>query len=93
MYYLRRRHGRKPQSAQRSDTPPVVQPEVAPLDPQSGYPEPQDLAPPRPVVITKPRRPRVDTPEDENCPPAGTFRAGTLHIARAIQSSASHGEH
>lgn len=83
MYFLRRRHGRKPQSETPRESPPVA----APLE----YAEPQEIEPPRPVVIRKAKRPRVAAAEDD-CKPAGTFRAGTLHIARAVETAARHGK-
>ncbi len=85
MYFLRRRHGRKPQSETRRESPPVA----APLE----YAEPQEIEPPRPVVIRKAKRPSVAVAEDEDRKPAGTFRAGTLHIARAAETDARQGEH
>ena len=81
MYFLRRRHGRKPQSDQRRDKPP------APIQAQASampiYAEPEEITPPQPVVVTKTRRSRAALAESDDCKPAGTFRAGTLHIARA----------
>lgn len=92
MYYLRRRHGRKPQSDQSRDKPPAaVTTQAPPAMPI--YAEPDETQPPRTVVITKTRRARTAQPEsDDDSPPAGTFRAGTLHIARANESGASHGK-
>lgn len=89
MYFLRRRHGRKPQSDQRRNNPPVaVQPAALPI-----YAEPEENVSPRPVVITKARKARPELTEVSDCKPAGTFRAGTLHIpARADGGGASHGK-
>jgi hypothetical protein len=57
------------------------------------YAEPEETATPRPVVITKARRARPELAEADGCKPAGTFRAGTLHIAaRAAGAGASHGK-
>ena len=93
MYFLRRRHGRKPGSDQRADQrrdkPPAVvqqqqQPPAMPI-----YAEPEEHTPPQPVIKTKPRRARVELPEDD-FKPAGTFRAGTLHIARGSEGAARH---
>ena len=91
MYFLRRRHGRKPGSDQRRDKPPAVaqqqqqpQPPAMPI-----YAEPEEISPPQPVIKTKPRRARVELGEDD-VKPAGTFRAGTLHIARASEGAARH---
>ena len=92
MYYLRRRHGRKPQSDQSRDKPPAaVTTQAPPAMPI--YAESEETQPPRPVVvITKTRRARTALPESDDSPPAGTCRAGTLHIARANESGASHGK-
>ena len=97
MYFLRRRHGRKPGSDQRADQrrdklPAVVQqqqqpPAMPPAMPT--YAEPEEHTPPQPVIKTKPRRARVELPEDD-FKPAGTFRAGTLHIARGSEGAARH---
>lgn len=91
MYFLRRRHGRKPGSDQRRDKPPAVaqqqqqpQPPAMPI-----YAEPEEISPPQPVIKTKPRRARVELAVDD-VKPAGTFRAGTLHIARASEGAARH---
>lgn len=91
MYFLRRRHGRKPGSDQRRDKPPAVaqqpqqhQPPAMPI-----YAEPEEVPPPQPVIKTKPRRARVELPEDD-FKPAGTFRAGTLHLARGSEGAARH---
>ncbi len=102
MYFLRRRHGRKNQSDQRArrGNPP---PQAMQGEPQQmmhqPYPEPveyrqeEELVAPRPVVITKTRRARVEMPEEANdFAPAGTFRAGTLHIAHAAQAAERHGK-
>lgn len=105
MYFLRRRHGRKTQSDQsrdqRRDKPPAAaqvpampvyaEPEQDPARPI--YAEPEETEPPRPVVIKKARRSRADQAEIDDCKPAGTFRAGTLHIARIPSSGASQGKH
>ena len=53
------------------------------------YAEPEEISPPQPVIKTKPRRARVELGEDD-VKPAGTFRAGTLHIARASEGAARH---
>lgn len=89
MYFLRRRHGRKNQTdqrARRGNPPPTLQGETQQMQ-QQAYPEPaeyqqEELVAPRPVVVTKARRARVEMPEEANdFTPAGTFRSGTLHIA------------
>jgi hypothetical protein len=84
MYFLRRRHGRKP--------PPEARRDAAPLEPQPPYPESEEVAPPKPVVITKAKRPRITSPEDDECKPAGTFRSGTLHIAHGGNGNEHHGK-
>lgn len=88
MYFLRRRHSRKPQSEARRSDPPV---QGGPLEVTDAYHEPEPAEPPKPVVITKAKRQRVADPEDGDCKPAGTFRSGTLHIARSPRSEPSHG--
>lgn len=96
MYFLRRRHGRKSQSDQsrdqRRDKPPVVTQAPATQAPAMPiYAEAEENTAPRPVVITKTRRARTELPESDDSKPAGTFRAGTLHIARVNETGASHG--
>ena len=103
MYFLRRRHGRKTQSDQsrdqRRDKPPAAvtpafgTPAVAQAPAFPVYVEPEEAEPPRPVVIKKARRSREALAEADDCKPAGTFRAGTLHIARIPSSGASQGKH
>jgi len=85
MYYLRRRHGRKPQSAERREQPLGV---ASTIDDR----KPDQPPPRRTVVITKPKRVRVALPEDEDCMPAGTFRAGTLHVPQAAEGAPNHGK-
>jgi hypothetical protein len=103
MYFLRRRHGRKPQTDQnrdqRRDRPPAtvqasaMRPSAMPPSAMQIYGEPGETVTPRPVVITKARRARPELAEADDCKPAGTFRAGTLHIAaRAADAGASHGK-
>ncbi len=100
MYFLRRRHGRKPQSDQsrdqRRDKPPGAVNTQAPpatmTNAEPVYAELEQTQAPRPVVITKARRARTALPQPEDTPPAGTFRAGTLHIARANETGASPGK-
>ena len=87
MYFLRRRHGRKPQPDARRDTAPVPSPERKPV-----YVDEELNEPIRPVVITKAKRARVTAPEKGDCTPAGTFRSGTLHIARNARSEPQHGK-
>ena len=101
MYFLRRRHGRKPPpDAQRQphadtlvthDTRNEV-PRDDGRAPLEFHADPEPVAPPQPKVITKTRRPRVAVPEEADCKPAGTFRAGTLHLDRASHSQARHGK-
>lgn len=111
MYFLRRRHGRKPQSEARRDAAPVG-PNSGPSArfdsavnarhnsanesgalPESQSPYPEAEEPPRPVVIKKAKRQRVAAPlPDDDCKPAGTFRAGTLHIAHASRSQPQQGK-
>lgn len=89
MYFLRRRHGRKPPTEARRDTPPAV------LPPTYHDPEPDPQLPPepaRPVVITKTKRQRVAEAAEEDFKPAGTFRAGTLHIPGSRQSQQGAGK-
>jgi len=88
MYFLRRRHGRRPPPEARREIPPVQ----APAAYEPPKPEPEPVAPARPKVITKTRRQRIDSPSDEGCKPAGTFRAGTLHLDRNAESHARHGK-
>jgi hypothetical protein len=92
MYFLRRRHGRKPQ------TPRDTQPRAPVESPAAGYPADQALPDPaefepaepaRPVVVTKTKRQRAVTPEQDDVKPAGTFRSGTLHIAHGRPSGGS----
>ncbi len=90
MYFLRRRHGRKSQPDARRQPAPAQAPEAsheashaAPNHHQHSepaYPEMEQPEPVRPVVITKPKRPRVTPAADDDVKPAGTFRSGTLHI-------------
>ena len=94
MYFLRRRHGRKPHSEARRDPSPAEAP--ARNEPharnEAPYLEPDQVTAVRPTVITKPKRPRVATPaEGADCKPAGTFRAGTLHLDRPAEQ-ARHGK-
>lgn len=88
MYFLRRRHGRKPPSEARRETPPAE----APTRYETLDPEPDQIAPARPTVITKTKRPRVASASDDNCKPAGTFRAGTLHLDRSAEPQSRHGK-
>jgi len=88
MYFLRRRHGRKPPPEARRESPPAQ----APVIYEAPEPLPEPVAPARPKVITKARRQRIDSPAEEDCKPAGTFRAGTLHLGRNAEVHARHGK-
>ncbi|MEO8202609.1 MAG: hypothetical protein ABI630_02005 [Betaproteobacteria bacterium] len=85
MYFLRRRHGRKPQS-NRDNALPVLPVYAEP----SAYAEIEEVVVPKPVVITKARRARVADTDASDCKPAGSFRAGTLHIAKAREADVRH---
>jgi hypothetical protein len=85
MYFLRRRHGRKPPEARR-ETPPAETPVRYEA---SQAAEPEEIAPARPTVITK-RRQRIASPAEEESKPSGTFRAGTLHLGRSSEPQARH---
>jgi hypothetical protein len=92
MYFLRRRHGRKPPEARRhTPEPQPAQPE-APARYEAPEAEHEPVAPAQPKVITKTRRQRTAQPGEEDCKPAGTFRAGTLHLDRPADSHARHGK-
>lgn len=95
MYFLRRRHGRKTHPEARRETPQppaAVRDEVPANREEMSEAELENLGPPRPTVITKVRRPQSAAPADDDCKPAGTFRAGTLHIDRSAQSQERHGK-
>jgi hypothetical protein len=92
MYFLRRRHGRKSNSDTRRDSPPPVSAPPQYIEPEPFSAELEEPAPPKPVVIKKAKRPRIESTAEEDCKPAGTFRSGTLHIARATRSEQSHGK-
>ena len=85
MYFLRRRHGRKPPEARR-EMPPAE----TPVPHEAPYAEPEPIAAARPTVITKTRRQRTALTAQEDCKPAGTFRAGTLHLERSAEPQARH---
>ena len=90
MYFLRRRHGRKPPPEARRVAPRAEVPaRNVTLEAES---ESEPVAPARPKVITKPRHQRIASPGQEDCKPAGTFRAGTLHLERPAESQAKHGK-
>jgi hypothetical protein len=90
MYFLRRRHGRK--------TPPEARREAPQAEPPARYEpapdrfDPEPIAPLQPKVITKAKRQRIASPDEEDCKPAGTFRAGTLHLQRPAVSQSRHGK-
>lgn len=88
MYFLRRRHGRKPPTGARRE----VQPPEVPARYEAPEPEHEASPPPTPKVITKPPRHRIELESEADCKPAGTFRAGTLHIDRSQPSDARHGK-
>ncbi len=88
MYFLRRRHGRKPPPEARREVP---QPE-APARYEAPEPGHEASPSPTPKVITKPPRHRIEPESEAGCKPAGTFRAGTLHIDRSQPAEASHGK-
>lgn len=102
MYFLRRRHGRKPPpGVQRQPQAAEVLPTHDTRDeqrrdggraPLEFHTDPEPIAQVQPKVITKARRPRVAAPENGDCKPAGTFRAGTLHLDRASHSQARQGK-
>lgn len=86
MYFLRRRHGRKPSPEARRETPPAE----VPTRHEAQEQEPEQIAPAPPKVITKTKRQPVTSPSDEDCKPAGSFRAGTLHLDRSAEPQARH---
>jgi hypothetical protein len=90
MYFLRRRHGRKASPEARREAPQAEAP--ARYEPPQARSEAEPIAPAQPKVITKARRPSIASPSEEDCKPAGTFRAGTLHLERPAQSQARHGK-
>lgn len=94
MYFLRRRHGRKPQPDARRDTAPVPSPvsNAPSSEHETPYADEEHNEPIRQVVITQAKRPRVTAPEKGDCKPAGTFRSGTLHIAGNARSEPQHGK-
>jgi hypothetical protein len=92
MYFLRRRHGRKPQPDARRETVPAPAAFVPHSEPQPHYAEAEQPEPIRPVVIKKAKRPRITTPAEDDCKPAGTFRSGTLHIANGARNEPQHGK-
>jgi hypothetical protein len=93
MYFLRRRHGRKSNSDTRRDTPPPASPPAQFMEPEPVYAaELEEPVAPKPVVIKKAKRPRIESTAEEDCKPAGTFRSGTLHLARASRSEPTHGK-
>lgn len=92
MYFLRRRHGRKPPTEARRETLPAQAPATYEAPEREREPEPEPVAPPRPKVITKAKRQRIALPGEEDCKPAGTFRAGTLHLDRRAEAHARHGK-
>ena len=89
MYFLRRRHGRKPQSEARAE--PRREAPPAPPETSMDFVEQDAAEPPKPVVITKPKRQRVLPGTDEDAKP-GTFRSGTLHLAHGNRQEPSHGK-
>jgi len=92
MYFLRRRHGRKPPEARRDTQEPRHAQTEAPAPYEAPEVEREPVTPARPKVITKARRQRTAQPGEEDCKPAGTFRAGTLHLDRPAESDARHGK-
>jgi hypothetical protein len=99
MYFLRRRHGRKPQPDARRETSPAPAPapfvshsEVPHSQPEPHFSEADQAEPIRPVVIKKAKRARIATPVEDDCKPAGTFRSGTLHIANGARNQPQHGK-
>ena len=90
MYFLRRRHGRKTPTEPRREAPQAEVP--APYEPAQARFDPEPVAPAQPKVITKTRRPRIASPEEEDCKPAGSFRAGTLHLQHRAVSQSRHGK-
>jgi hypothetical protein len=89
MYFLRRRHGRKPAPEARREPEQPAAPGRFEEPERESHPMP--IAPARPKVVTKARRQRVTAQEDD-CKPAGTFRAGTLHLDHSAESQAGHGK-
>jgi len=90
MYFLRRRHGRKAPPEARREAPQAEAP-VRHEPPEDRF-EPESVTPAQPKVITKTRRAPMASPSEEDCKPAGTFRAGTLHLHRPAESHARHGK-